>query len=66
MYVKELQEDNNIIKINTIKVFKLIKLFVYYLLNVDEQIFKFYNSNIKLFLILINNKEEIMLVFIRN
>jgi len=57
MCVERLRENNNIININTIEVFKLTKLFVYYSLNVDERNFELYNSNIKLFLALINNKE---------
>jgi len=66
MYIERLREDNNIVNINAIKVFKLTKLFVYYLLNVDERIFEFYNNNIQLFLALINNKEEFIFVFKRN
>jgi len=56
-------EDDNIVYIDTTKVSKLTKLSIYYLLNVDERIFEFYNNNIELFLILINNKEELMLIF---
>jgi len=36
------------------------------LLNVDKQIFEFYNNNIKLFFISINNKEELIFIFKRN
>jgi len=61
-----LQKDDNIININTIKIFKLTKLSIYYSLNVDERIFEFYNNNIKLFLILINNKETLISIFKRN
>jgi len=61
-----LQENNNIVNINTIEVFKLIKFFVYYLLNVDKQIFKSYSNNIELFLVSINNKEEFVFVFEQN
>jgi len=46
MCVERLREDNNIVNINTIKVSKLTKFFVYYSLNVDERIFEFYNNNI--------------------
>ncbi len=66
MCVKQLEENNNIININTIKVSKLTKFFVYYSLNVNERIFEFYNNNIKLFLVLINNEEKLMFVFKRN
>jgi len=66
MCIKQLQEDNNIVYIDTIEVSKLTKLFVYYLLNVSERIFESYNNNTKLFLVSINNKEELMLVFKRN
>jgi len=61
-----LREDNNIVNINTIKISKLTKLFVYFSLNVDKRIFEFYNSNIKLFLVLINNKKELIFIFKRN
>ena len=63
MCIEQLREDNNIININTTKVSKLTKFFIYYLLNINKQIFKFYDSNIKLFLVLINNKEELIFVF---
>ncbi len=63
MCVEQLQESDNIININSTKLSKLTKFFIYYLLNVDKRIFEFYNSNIKLFLILINNKEEFMFIF---
>jgi hypothetical protein len=66
MYVEQLRENNNIINVNTIKVSKLIKLFIYYLLNVNKQIFESYNSDIKLFLVLINNKEKLMFIFKHN
>jgi hypothetical protein len=66
MCVKQLEENNNIININTIKVSKLTKFFVYYSLNVNERIFEFYNNDIKLFLVLINNEEKLMFVFKRN
>ncbi len=66
MCVKRLKENNNIINVNTIEVLKLTKLFVHYSLNVDERIFEFYNSDIKLFLVSINNKEELIFVFKRN
>jgi len=56
----------NIININTIENSKLTKLSIYYSLNVDKQIFQFYNNNIKLFLVLINNKEELISIFKRN
>jgi len=36
------------------------------LLNIDKQILKFYSSNIKLFLVSINNKEEFIFIFKRN
>ncbi len=63
MCVEQLEEGDNIINVNTTKVFKLTKLSIYYLLNVDKQIFESYNSDIKLFLVLINNKEEIIFIF---
>ncbi len=66
MCVKRLIENNYIINVNTIKKFKLTKFFIYYLLNVDERIFEFYNNDIKLFFVSINNKEELILVFKRN
>jgi hypothetical protein len=46
MCVEQLEENNNIINVNTIKIFKLTKFFIYYSLNVDEQIFEFYNNDI--------------------
>jgi len=58
-----LREDNNIVDINTTKIFKLTKLSIYYSLNVDERIFEFYSNNIKLFFVSINNKEELIFVF---
>jgi len=61
-----LRENNNTVNINTIEISKLIKFFVYYLLNVDERIFELYNSDIKLFLVSINNKEEFISIFKRN
>jgi len=66
MCVEQLRENDNIININTIKVSKLTKFFVHYSLNVDERFFEFYNSEIKLFLVLINNEEKLMFVFKRN
>jgi len=66
MCVKRLRENNYIINVNTIKKFKLTKFFIYYLLNVDERIFKFYNSNIKLFFASINNNKKLMFIFKRN
>ncbi len=42
MCVEQLEENNNIINVNTIKVSKLTKFSIYYLLNVDERIFKSY------------------------
>jgi hypothetical protein len=63
MYVEQLEENNNIVNINIIEISKLTKFFVYYLLNVDKQIFKSYSNNIKLFFVLINNKEELIFVF---
>ncbi len=63
MCVEQLRENNNIVNVNTTKVFKLTKLFIYYSLNVDERIFESYNSNIKLFFALINNKEELIFIF---
>jgi len=66
MYVKQLREDNNIINVNTTKVSKLTKLSIYYSLNVNKRIFEFYNNNIKLFLVSINNKEKLMFIFKRN
>jgi len=61
-----LQENNNIVYINTTEISKLTKLSVYYLLNIDERIFEFYNNDIELFLVSINNKEELIFVFKRN
>ena len=61
-----MRENNNIVYIDTTKVSKLTKLFVYYLLNVDKRIFEFYNSNIKLFFVSIDNKEKVIFVFKRN
>jgi len=66
MCVEQLRKNNNIVNVDTIEVSKLTKLFVYYSLNVDKRIFEFYNNNIKLFLVLINNKEEFMSIFKRN
>jgi hypothetical protein len=66
MCVKQLRENNNIINVDTIKVSKLAKLSIYYSLNVDERIFKFYSNDIKLFLVLINNEKELMFIFKRN
>jgi hypothetical protein len=66
MCVERLREDDNIININTIEVFKLTKFSIYYSLNVDGRIFKLYDSDIKLFFVLINNEEELMFIFKRN
>jgi len=66
MCVEQLEKNDNIINVNMTKVSKLTKLSIYYSLNVDERIFEFYNSDIKLFFVLINNKEKLMLVFKRN
>jgi len=66
MCIEPLREDDNIINVNTIKVSKLTKFFVYYLLNVDERIFKSYNNDIELFFVLINNNKKLMFVFKRN
>ncbi len=66
MCVERLRENNNIVNINTTKVFKLTKFSIYYSLNVDERIFESYNSDIKLFFVSINNKEKLMFVFKRN
>ncbi len=66
MCVERLEEDNNIVNVNTIKVSKLTKLFVHYSLNVDKRIFESYNSDIKLFFVLINNEEKLMFIFKRN
>jgi len=63
---KDCEKTTNIVNINIAKVFKLTKLFIYYLLNVDERIFQSYNSNIELFLALLNNKKELIFVFKRN
>ena len=63
MYVEQLRESDNIVNIDTIEISKLTKFFVYYSLNVDERIFESYNSNIKLFFALINNKEELIFIF---
>jgi len=65
MCIEQLREDNNITNVNTKKVSKLTQFFIYYLLNINKQIFKFYNNNIKLFLVLINNKEKLIFVFKR-
>ncbi len=66
MCVERLRKDENIINVNTIKFSKLTKLFVHYSLNVDERIFEFYSSDIKLFFVSINNEEELMSIFKRN
>ncbi len=66
MYVEQLKENNNIVNVKTTKIPKLTKFLVYYSLNVDERIFEFYNSNIELFFVSINNKEKLMFVFKRN
>jgi len=61
-----LQKDNNIVNRNIIEISKLTKFSIYYLLNIDKPIFKFYSSNIKLFLVSINNKEEFIFIFKQN
>jgi hypothetical protein len=61
MCVEQLRENNNIVNVNTIKVSKLTKLFIHYSLNVDERIFEFYNSDIKLFFVLIKMKKNLCL-----
>jgi len=66
MCVERLEEDDNIVNVNTTKVSKLTKFSIHYSLNVDERIFESYNSDIKLFFASISNKEELMLVFKRN
>jgi len=66
MCVEQLKEVNNIINVNTTKVSKLTKFSIYYSLNVDKRIFELYNSDIKLFFVLINNKKKLMFVFKRN
>jgi hypothetical protein len=66
MCVEQLEENNNIINIDTIEVSKLIEFSIYYLLNVDKQIFESYSNNIKIFLVLINNKEKLIFIFKRN
>jgi len=66
MCVKQLRENDNIINVNTTKVSKLTKLSIYYSLNVNKRIFEFYNNNIELFLVSINNKEKLMFIFRRN
>ncbi len=66
MCVKQLRENDNIINVNTAKVSKLTKLSIYYSLNVNKRIFEFYNNNIELFLVSINNKEKLMFIFRRN
>ncbi len=63
MCVKQLRENNNIVNINTIEVSKLTKFSIYYSLNVDERIFEFHNSDIKLFFVSINNEEKLMFIF---
>jgi len=66
MCVKRLEESDNIVNVNTIEVPKLTKLFIHYSLNIDERIFEFYSSDIKLFFVSISNEEELMFVFKRN
>ncbi len=66
MCVEQLRENDNIVNVDTIEVSKLTKLFVHYSLNVDERIFESYSSDIKLFLISINNEKKLMFVFKRN
>jgi len=58
-----LQKNNNIVNIDTVELSKLTEFSIYYLLNIDKQIFEFYNSNIELFLVLINNKEKLIFIF---
>ena len=66
MCVERLEEDDNIVNVNTKKVSKLTKFSIHYSLNVDERIFESYNSDIKLFFASISNKEELMSIFKRN
>jgi len=66
MCVERLQENDNIVNINTIEVSKLTKFFIHYSLNVDERIFELYDNDIKLFFISISNKEKFMFIFKRN
>ncbi len=66
MYVEQLKENDNIVNVNTIKVFKLTKFSIYYSLNVDKKKFEFYNNDIELFFVSINNKEKFMFVFKHN
>jgi len=66
MCVERLKEDDNIVNVNTIEVSKLTRLFVHHSLNVDKRIFEFYNSDIKLFFVSINNEEKLKFVFKRN
>jgi len=61
-----LQKNNNIVNINTTEVSKLTKFSIYYLLNIDKQIVEFYNNNIELFLVLINDKEEFISISKQN
>ncbi len=58
-----MQKNNNIVNIDTVELSKLTEFSIYYLLNIDKQIFEFYNSNIELFLVLINNKEKLIFIF---
>ncbi len=66
MCVEQLEEDDNIVNVNTTKVSKLTKLSIHYLLNVDERILEFHSSDIKLFLVSINNEKKLMFIFKRN
>ncbi len=66
MYVEQLRENDNIVNVNTTKISKLMKLFIYYSLNVNERIFEFHNSDIELFLVSISNEEKLMFIFKRN
>ncbi len=66
MCIEQMREDDNIVNVNTIEVFKLTKFFIHYSLNVDERIFKFYSNDIKLFFVSISNKEKLIFVFKRN
>ncbi len=66
MCIEQLREDDNIVNVNTIEVFKLTKLSIHYSLNVNEQIFEFHNNDIKLFFVSISNEEKLIFVFKRN
>ncbi len=66
MCIEQLKENDNIINVDTIEISKLTNFLVHYSLNVDERIFEFYNNDIKLFFVLISNKEKFMFVFKHN